>query len=246
LMPTLRLTDRVYLVGGGAYGISAQEDCNIYLIDGGESLALIDAGGGGGVDGILGNIRDVGLNPERVELLILTHCHYDHIGGAMGLKRKTGCGVAIHEAEAGEVEGLGPLTLYEMARERGLEFEAVEVDMRLRGGERLKVGDVEVEVIHTPGHTPGGVSLLLREGDGLDLFTGDTASAQGRLGWINGPGCDLEEWKRSIKRMVELQPDRLFPGHGVFVLSGALEHLRVLDEKMNAPWINIVTAVDFR
>ncbi|RJS86361.1 MBL fold metallo-hydrolase [Candidatus Bathyarchaeota archaeon] len=133
-----------------------------------------------------------------------------------------------------------------MARERGLEFEAVEVDMRLRGGERLQVGDIEVEVVHTPGHTPGGVSLLLREGDGLDLFTGDTASAQGRLGWINGPGCDLEEWKRSIKRMLELQPDRLFPGHGVFVLSGAVEHLRVLDEKMNAPWINIVTAVDFR
>jgi len=47
-------------------------------------LALIDAGGGGGVDRIIGNIRDVGLNPERVELLILTHCHYDHIGGAMG------------------------------------------------------------------------------------------------------------------------------------------------------------------
>ncbi|RLI07369.1 MBL fold metallo-hydrolase [Candidatus Bathyarchaeota archaeon] len=245
-MSALRLTERVYLVGGGAYGLSDSGDCNIYLIDGGDALALIDAGGGGDVKRVLRNIREVGLNPGDIELLILTHCHFDHIGGAGGIKRETGCSVAAHEAEAGEIERLGPLTLYEMAKARGLEFEGVEVDVRLRGGEKLEVGEVEVEVVHTPGHTPGGVSLLLREGDTLDLFTGDTASAQGRLGWINGPGCNLEEWKRSIKRMVELQPDRLFPGHGVFVLSGALDHLRLLDEKMNAPWINIVTTADFR
>jgi len=236
----------VYLVGGGAYGVSASEDCNVYLIDGGGVLILVDAGGGRGVDRILGNIKSLGFDPGRVELLILTHCHYDHMGGARGIRRETGCRVAAHEAEADEIEGLGPLTLHEMARARGLEFEGVGVDLRLKGGEQLEVGDIVVEVLHTPGHTPGGVSLLLREEAGLDLFTGDTASAQGRLGWINGPGCNLEDWKRSIKRMVELRPDGLFPGHGVFVLSGALDHLKVLEEKMNAPWINIVTTVDFR
>ncbi len=245
-MYALRLTERVYLVGGGAYGLSDPRDCNIYLIDGGGALALIDAGGGGGVKRIMENVKGLGLDPKKIELLVLTHCHFDHIGGAGGIKRETGCSVAAHEAEVEEVKKLGPLTLYEMAKARGLEFEGVEVDVRLQGGERLKVGEVEIEVLHTPGHTPGGVSLLLREDEGLDLFTGDTASAQGRLGWINGPGCNLDEWKRSIKRMVDLQPDRLFPGHGVFVLSGALDHLRLLDEKMNAPWINIVTTADFR
>jgi glyoxylase-like metal-dependent hydrolase (beta-lactamase superfamily II) len=245
-MSALRLTDRVYLVGGGAYGVSALEDCNVYFIDGDGALALVDAGGGGGVSRILGNIRLLGFDPREIDLLVLTHCHYDHIGGASAIKLETGCRVAAHEAEVDEVEGLGPLTLYEMARDRGLEFEGVKVDLRLRGGERLEVGEVELEVLHVPGHTPGGVSLLLRENGSLDLFTGDTASAQGRLGWINGPGCNLEEWKRSIRRMVELQPDRLFPGHGVFVLSDALDHLKLLDEKMNAPWINIVTAIDFR
>jgi glyoxylase-like metal-dependent hydrolase (beta-lactamase superfamily II) len=103
------------------------------------------------------------------------------------------------------------------------------------------VGDVEV--VHTPGHTPGGISLVMREEGATSLFPGDTASAQGRLGFINGPGFSLEEWKRSIKRMLDLKPDRMFPGHGVFVLSEAVEHLRVYDAKMNAPWINVVTSV---
>ena len=75
------------------------------------------------------------------------------------------------------------------------------------------------------------------------MFPGDTASAQGKLGFINGPGFSLEDWKKSIKKMLEMKPDRMFPGHGVFVLSGAVEHLTVYDEKMNAPWINVVTMV---
>ena len=84
---------------------------------------------------------------------------------------------------------------------------------------------------------------FIKEKNITSIFTGDTASAQGKLGWINGPGCDLPTWKNSIKRLLELKPDRIFPGHGVFVLSGAVDHLKLLDEKMNAPWINIVTTL---
>lgn len=246
MMSALRLTKRVHLVGGGAYGISSSNDCNVYLIDGGGTLALVDAGGGGEVERLLENIRVLGFDPNQVELLFITHCHYDHMGGAKEIKEETGCQVVAHESEIDEIEGLGSLTLYEMARARGLKIEGVEVDLQLRGGERLGIGEIKVEVLHTPGHTPGGISLLLREGDVVDLFSGDTASAQGRLGWINGPGCDLRHWKRSIRRMLELNPERLFPGHGVFVLSGALNHIKMLHEKMNSPWINIITTVDFR
>jgi len=239
----MKLTERIYLIGGGAYGYSAPDDCNMYLVDCGGCLAMVDTGGGGGVSRVLGNMRSMGLDPEALEVAFLTHCHFDHIGGNHGLKEATGCEIAAHEDEVEEIEGLGGLSLYEMALERGLRFEPGRVDIALRGGQRVRIGEVDFEVVHTPGHTPGGICLLIREEGVTSVFTGDTAAAQGRLGWINGPGCSLPDWKGSIRRLLELGPDRIFPGHGVFVLSGAVDHLKLLDEKMNAPWINIVTTV---
>lgn len=239
----MKLTDRVYLIGGSAYGYSAPGDCNMYLVDCGGCLALVDTGGGGGVPKVLENTRRMGFDPRSIEVAFVTHCHYDHIGGNKPVKDATGCRIAAHEYEKEEIETLGELTLYQMALEEGLSFEPTSVEITLHGGQRMRVGDLEFEVIHTPGHTPGGISLKIEEGDVTSLFSGDTASAQGRLGYINGPGCDLQDWKDSVKTMLDLEPDRLFPGHGVFVLSGATDHLELLDQKMNAPWVNIVTSV---
>jgi glyoxylase-like metal-dependent hydrolase (beta-lactamase superfamily II) len=240
---SLRLTDRIYLIGGSAYGYSAPGDCNMYLVDCGSELALIDTGGGKGIPRVLENINRMGLELTSLDIAFITHCHYDHIGGNKDLKDATGCKIAAHELEKVEIETLGELTLFEMAREEGLSFEPTSVDMTLRGEQRVRVGDVSFKIIHTPGHTPGGISLRLEEDKVTNLFSGDTASAQGRLGYINGPGCDLKEWKRSIKKMLASKPDRLFPGHGVFVLSGAVDHLALLNQKMNAPWVNIVTSI---
>lgn len=239
----MRLIDRIYLVGGSDYGYSAPGDCNVYMVDCGGALALIDTGCGKGIPMVLGNIRRMGFDPASLDVAFLTHCHYDHIGGNKAIKESTGCSIAAHEIEKDEIEALGELTLYEMAREEGLSFEPANVDVALHGNQRVKVGDLEFEVIHTPGHTPGGISLMLQDAGTTSLFSGDTASAGGRLGYINGPGCDLKNWKTSIKKLLALRPERLFPGHGVFVLSGAADDLALLDQKMNAPWINIVTSV---
>lgn len=239
----MKLTEMIYLIGGGAYGYSAPGDCNMYLVDCAGKLAMIDTGGGGGIPKVLENFRRMGFDPPTLEVAFVTHCHFDHIGGNRDFKEATGCKIAAHEAEVEEIENLGELSLYDMALERGLEFKSTSVDVALRDGQRLQVGEVDFEIIHTPGHTPGGICLLIREENATSVFTGDTAAAQGRLGWINGPGCHLPDWKRSIKKLLEFMPDRMLPGHGVFVLSGAVDHLKLLDEKMNAPWINIVTAV---
>lgn len=239
----MKLTERVYLIGGGAYGYSATGDCNMYLVDCKGSLALIDTGGGNGIPRVIENIGKMGLDPDDLEVAFVTHCHYDHIGGNKAIKDATGCKIAAHEDEKEEIEGLGELTLYEMGRESGLEFEPSRVDVSLIGGESMRVGDIDFEIVHTPGHTPGGISLVVREEGAMSLFPGDTASAQGRLGFINGPGFSLGDWKKSIKKMLDLNPERMFPGHGVFVLSGAVEHLTVYDAKMNSPWINVVTSV---
>jgi len=236
----LNLTEKIYLIGGSAYGYSAPGDCNLYMVDCGDSLAMIDSGGGAGILNVMDNIKRMGLDEKQIEVLFVTHCHYDHIGGNYELKKRTGCKIAAHEAEVDEIEKLGVLSLYEMAKQEGLEFKPSKVDIHLSDGQLLRVGDVDFKIIHTPGHTPGGICLLTKEGNSTNLFSGDTASAQGKLGWINGPGCDIAEWKRSIKKLVKIEPDRMFPGHGVFVLSGATDHLKQLDVNMNTPWTVVV------
>jgi len=158
------------------------------------------------------------------------------------LKQATGCKIAVHEAETKEVETLGPWT---RVPELGLKFKPAKVDMSLRDGQHVQAGNVDFEIIHTPGHSPGGICILFKEGDKVNLFTGDIAQVGGRMGWM-GPDSDLNEWKRSVKILVERKPDRIFPSHGTFLLSGAANHLKVLDTRMNAPWWGwtIITSAD--
>lgn len=235
-MTGVKLTDKVYLVGGSAYGVSAMGDCNLYLIDCGGKLALIDTGGGAGVSDVLDNITGLGFDPKTLEYALITHCHYDHIGGNKALKEATGCRIAAHESEVDDIENLGEMTLMKMSLNEGREFSAEKVDLSLQGDERIEIGDVEFSVVHTPGHTPGGLCYTMVEDGKVNLFTGDTASADGRLGFINGPGYDHDAWKRSLKKLISLEPDRLFPGHGTFRLAGGVTALQNLDLSWNVPW----------
>jgi glyoxylase-like metal-dependent hydrolase (beta-lactamase superfamily II) len=239
----MRLTEKVFLIGGSAYGYSAIGDCNVYMIDCGGSLAIIDTGGGKGVVPMLNNVKKMGFNLNDIELAFISHSHYDHIGGNKKFKEYTGCKIVAHEAEKRDIEELSEMSLYSMALENGLSFEPTEVDIVVKGGESIKIGNYSIEILHTPGHTPGGISFLIDDGESKSLFPGDTASAQGRLGFINGPGFFLSDWKASIKLMISQKPDTMFPGHGTFVLSDAIDHLVQYDEKLNAPWVNIVTSV---
>jgi glyoxylase-like metal-dependent hydrolase (beta-lactamase superfamily II) len=240
----MKLTESVYLVGGAAYGYSAVGDCNIYLVDCNGEYTLIDAGGGLGVKQILGNVRRMGFNENSIRAVFLTHCHFDHIGGACELKKATGCELMAHEADAASIENLDENTLPDMAKERGVSFRAPKLDRLLHDGEDVQLGDATFHVAHTPGHTPGCISIYFEEKDGaIGLFTGDIASSMGKLGFINGPGFDLNSWKRSLKRLIAIKPERMYPGHNTFVLSGALEQLRQTDDKMNSPWTTIVTSI---
>lgn len=239
----MRVFKDVYLVGGGAYGYSDASDCNVYVVDGGSEMALIDTGGGLGVEKIMSNIAEMGLKPNRIRVAVITHCHFDHIGGNKRAKELMGCEIAAHELAAPSIEALDELTLAEMARTRGINTEPTSVEMRLKDGDTITVGARKLEVVHTPGHTPGSICLLTTIEGKRVLFPGDTVSSGGRLGYINGPGFDLDAWKRSLKRLLDLKIDAMFPGHGTFLVSGAHEHIKLYSDRMNAPWINIVTAI---
>jgi len=237
----MKLMKDVHLVGGGGFGYSHPNDCNVYLIDGGSDAVLLDTGCGLGVKEILQNIAMSGVDPSRITYTVISHCHFDHIGGNSEIKKATGCRIAAHESERDLIERLDSrMVLTEMAPSK---LEAAGVDVALKDRDLLSVGRHRLRVLHTPGHTSGSICVFLEIDGKKVLFSGDSVMSQGRLGWINGPGFDLEAYKRSLFRIVELKADSLLPGHGTFVLSGAHEHVKLYSDKLNSPWINIVTSI---
>jgi len=144
---------------------------------------------------------------------------------------------------AESIEKLDELTLVDMALQRGINIEPASVEERVRDGDIVQVGNYSLEVIHTPGHTPGSICLFTEIDEKTILFSGDMVSAGGKLGFINGPGFKLEDWKNSLKRLLDFDIDAMFPGHGTFLVSGAKDQIKLYSDKMNAPWINIITMI---
>jgi glyoxylase-like metal-dependent hydrolase (beta-lactamase superfamily II) len=198
----------VYIVGSS--DITDPKDCSVYLADVGE-LILIDTGGGTSVDAITGNIARLGLDPAKITTIILTHCHIDHIGGAHVFKKRFGSRIVMHELDADVVErGDSRMTA---AHWYGVNFAPLSVDVRMSGEEqRLKFPRGEVVCLHTPGHTPGSISVYTDTVEGRILFGQD----------IHGPffaefGADVSRWQKSMERLLALKADILCEGHfGVY------------------------------
>ncbi len=201
--------DRVYMVGGS--GFSAPEDAYVYLVDAGSEQVLIDSGVGYGIDRIEDNIRSLGFEPAGVWHIIATHCHIDHIGGLAAWKERYGPKIIAHELDRAGIEGENnALTAASMY---GVDYRQVLVDTLLSGGlQELMLGDLKFNFLHTPGHTPGSISVYIDTKDGRVLFGQD----------IHGPfspawGSDLKQWRVSMQKLLALKADVLCEGHaGVY------------------------------
>lgn len=199
----------VYLIGGA--GITSADDAAIYLIDFGGDLILIDSGAGRSSSQIIRNIEMLGLNPANISHVILTHCHIDHIGSAPFLKKQYGVKILIHELDAPAVEkGDSRKTA---ANWYGTTFPPTAVDRKLKGEyEILTFGGETLHCLHTPGHTPGSISLYLDRAGKRVLFGQD----------IHGPfhkdfESDIDVWKKSMRKLLDLNADILCEGHfGIF------------------------------
>ncbi len=195
----------VYLIGGP--GVSAAEDAAVYLIDFGGELVLIDAGAGGSSSQLVRNIEMLGLDPNALSHVILTHCHIDHIGSAPFFREKYGAKIVIHERDAEALETGDSIRT--AANWYGTTFPPTTIDHQLKGAQEvLKFGHEDLHCLHTPGHTPGSISVYLDRAGKRILFGQD----------IHGPfhqafGSDIKAWKKSMHALLALQADILCEGH---------------------------------
>lgn len=151
----------------------------------------------------------VGLQKQALKLkyIINTHGHFDHVGANKALKEKTGAPILIHKAEA-------PLLaqLSSSAAVWGMHVDdSPPADRLLEDGDKISFGEITLEVIHTPGHSLGGISLYTPK----DLFVGDTLFA-GSIGRTDFPGGDYDQLISGVRtRLFVLGDDvRVYPGHG--------------------------------
>ena len=237
----MRLTDEVYVVGGGVamgFGLSENPDCHIYLIDGGDELALIDCGLGEepSLQRIVENVRAEGLDPAKITKIILTHYHMDHAGGAASAKALLGAEV-VCPAEAAEVMRTGDerAVALDTAKAAGLypqeyRFAPVAVETEVREGDRIAVGALELEVIETPGHCDGHVSYLMRGKDRTYLFAGDAIFSGGKIVLQNIHDCSVPKSVATIAKLNEVEFDALLPGHGPVAMRGGKTHVQSAHE----------------
>jgi glyoxylase-like metal-dependent hydrolase (beta-lactamase superfamily II) len=207
-MQQFEIIKDIFIIGGPE--ITDHRDGCIYLLNLGE-LILIDTGAGWSVDKIINNIKLLGFNPKNLTKVFLTHCHIDHIGGAPELKKRFGLKIFIHLLDAPPVEkGDQILTAAEWYQTT---FPPTQVDEKFNSSEEiLEIGQQIIHCLHTPGHTPGSISIYLDRDGKRVLFAQD----------LHGPllsefGSNLEDYAHSTKTLLELNADILCEGHfGIF------------------------------
>ena len=178
-----------------------QENCYLFHREGSDRALIVDPGDE--APRLLEALGDL-----KLEAILLTHTHFDHVGAVAPLARATGAPVYVPELERAVLAdinsfvpfpGFGP-------------FESWDAEQTLQGGETLELAGFEIQVIYTPGHSPGHMSFSIA--DEAALFSGDVLF-QGSVGRTDLPGGDWPTLLESIRTLVELLPSEtmVYPGH---------------------------------
>ena len=195
------------------------ENSYLFRHDGSDRGLIVDPGDE--AEKLLGAIDALGI---ELEAILLTHTHFDHVGAVAPIAKATGAPVYCPEIEVPVLAdimtfvpwpGFGP-------------FESWDAEETVSGGERLELAGFEIDVVFTPGHSPGHVTYVVREEAGQDggpethLFSGDVLF-QGSVGRVDLPGGDWDTLEASIKGLLDAYPDeaRVYPGHMGLTTLGA-------------------------
>jgi len=183
-------------------------NCYIVGSESGRQGMIIDPGDE--ANKILNRVKNLGLD---IKYIVLTHGHLDHTGALKEVKEATGAEIAIH---ADDVSTLNDKSLSLFF---GISYPSSPSPNRLlKGGDSISIGKLSFAVIHTPGHTPGGICLL---GEGV-LFSGDTLFNYG-VGRVDLPGGSYSQLMNSIQTKLMVLADEVivYPGHGPKTTIGA-------------------------
>lgn len=238
----MKICDRVYVVGSGDFGLSHHYDCNVYLLDCGEQMALFDAGVGLVSDKIIDNIVDEGKDPAKVTHLFITHSHPDHAGGAYEIADKLGCSVYAAFLEGsiisnGTNEQIGLLEDRDANYLPGYKFKHVQT-VEIKDMEKVEVGDLYVQAIFTPGHSICSTCYYFTFGDKRCLCSGDTVFIKGLVAIYNSFGFDMGKYSKSLQKLSNLRIDALLPGHlGFTIYNGqaCIDHAVEQFKKIDLP-----------
>ncbi len=185
-------------------------NCNSYLIDG-PARVLIDPGHSRLFGHVEQGLKQLGLGISDIGLIICSHAHPDHIEGVQ-LFKDTPALFTLHEDEWHWAASIGK----QMSAAYGIDMDSVKPDFFLKEG-GLNLNGLELNIIHTPGHSPGSATLYWPAQKAL--FTGDLIFKEG-LGRTDLPGGDSATLKASIKRLTDLDVEWLLSGHGD-IIAGA-------------------------
>jgi glyoxylase-like metal-dependent hydrolase (beta-lactamase superfamily II) len=186
---------------------------NVYLIDGGSEFLLIDIGYLDAVDEIIDLLRQMDFNPSTCKMVIATHADADHIQGMARVKERLETKVAAHPDTVGPLESGDEIMTYATIKAQGIELPMppCKVDLLLHEGDTITVGELNLEVWHTPGHTPGHLSFKM----GNLLFSGDNIYKDSCVGVIDAHhGSNIPDFIRSLDRIEHDDSEYLLPSHG--------------------------------
>lgn len=202
----------VHSVGGFGY------DSNVYLIKCSKPI-VVDTGTGQGIyfKKMIENIEKL-CSLKSIKTIVLTHMHFDHTGGTEKLQKLTNANLLMHKDDANHVR-IGD-NVATGARMFGGSMDPLNTSIT---GDSVDGGDVALKVIHTPGHSPGSISLY--EPKSKSLFSGDTVFADGSTGRWDLIGGDYNQLLNSVKKLSKLDVKNLYPGHERFVEGNGNEHI---------------------
>jgi hydroxyacylglutathione hydrolase len=179
---------------------------NCYIVGDSESKigAVVDPGGHVGAI-----VSALDRHKLKCKYIINTHSHFDHVGGNNDLSKETGAEILIHPSEAGMLTQLS-----EQGRIFGIAVEnSPAANRTINEGDTIELGAITLEVLHTPGHSPGSISLVIK--DEGKILVGDLVF-QGSVGRTDLPGGSMDKLVTNVKEKIFIFPDdtKLFPGHG--------------------------------
>jgi glyoxylase-like metal-dependent hydrolase (beta-lactamase superfamily II) len=178
------------------------ENCFVVRADGGPKAVVVDPG-----DEAERILAMIGEMDAEIEAILITHCHFDHIGAVAPVAKATGAPVHCPEIEVPALADIMSFTMPGFGP-----FEGYEADETVAGGEELELAGMTFAVISTPGHSPGHVTYSVRDEDAI--FSGDVLF-QGSVGRVDLPGGDGPTLLRSIQTLIDAHgPETIvYPGH---------------------------------